>query len=298
MCLCAPISLSFSLSLDWAVIRPSVDTSLGASSCTDTGSNHPRRSIEVLLGTDPASSVRPTDTSAAAAMRASPDATTIVVDPAGLSGTVIGTGYIASLVTDRTGAGSAGCPWLLRAAPWQRINITLIDFTAGMTAASTLTTIDAVSESEDESMQSPTHRHLDGHKTNVWSGSSLSTSDTASYDLDDSASEGDSPGAGQFPAGVSGTEYDENFEPKGVQSPHRRGHTQRQRGLSGGGEDNTGTRLNVGHKIAMSGLDDRRRGGDLQSTLYGVETDSDDDDVDHLTAGRQQGRGGRRSPDR
>lgn len=35
---------------------------------------------------------------------------------------------------DSTGAGTAGCPWLLRAAPWQRINITLIDFTAGLTA--------------------------------------------------------------------------------------------------------------------------------------------------------------------
>jgi len=37
-------------------------------------------------------------------------------------------GYLASAMTDRTGAGSAGCPWLLRASPWQRINVTLIDF--------------------------------------------------------------------------------------------------------------------------------------------------------------------------
>jgi len=37
-------------------------------------------------------------------------------------------GYLASAITDRTGAGSPGCPWLLRASPWQRINVTLIDF--------------------------------------------------------------------------------------------------------------------------------------------------------------------------
>jgi len=37
-------------------------------------------------------------------------------------------GYLASAITDRTGAGSASCPWLLRASPWQRINVTLIDF--------------------------------------------------------------------------------------------------------------------------------------------------------------------------
>ena len=39
-----------------------------------------------------------------------------------------GGGYLASAVTDRTGAGSSECPWLLRASPWQRINVTLIDF--------------------------------------------------------------------------------------------------------------------------------------------------------------------------
>jgi len=39
-----------------------------------------------------------------------------------------GGGYLSSAITDRTGAGSAGCPWLLRASPWQRINVSLIDF--------------------------------------------------------------------------------------------------------------------------------------------------------------------------
>jgi len=37
-------------------------------------------------------------------------------------------GYLASAITDRTGAGSSRCPWLLHASPWQRINVTLIDF--------------------------------------------------------------------------------------------------------------------------------------------------------------------------
>ena len=44
-----------------------------------------------------------------------------------------GVGYLASAVTDRTGAGSAGCPWLLRTSPWQRINVTLIDFSESAT---------------------------------------------------------------------------------------------------------------------------------------------------------------------
>jgi len=44
-----------------------------------------------------------------------------------------GTGYLASAITDRTGAGSAGCPWLLRASPWQRINMTLVDFSDAAT---------------------------------------------------------------------------------------------------------------------------------------------------------------------
>jgi len=44
-----------------------------------------------------------------------------------------GSGYLASAITDRTGAGSAGCPWLLRASPWQRINVTLIDFSDSAT---------------------------------------------------------------------------------------------------------------------------------------------------------------------
>jgi len=44
-----------------------------------------------------------------------------------------GGGYLASAITDRTGAGSARCPWLLRASPWQRINVTLIDFSDSAT---------------------------------------------------------------------------------------------------------------------------------------------------------------------
>lgn len=39
-------------------------------------------------------------------------------------------GYLASVVTDRTGRGSVDCPWLIRAEPWQRINLTLWDFAA------------------------------------------------------------------------------------------------------------------------------------------------------------------------
>lgn len=43
---------------------------------------------------------------------------------------VSGTGYLSSAVTDRTGVGTADCPWLLRAGPGQRISLSLLDFTA------------------------------------------------------------------------------------------------------------------------------------------------------------------------
>jgi len=39
-------------------------------------------------------------------------------------------GYLASVVTERTGRGSTDCPWLIRAESWQRINVTLLDFSA------------------------------------------------------------------------------------------------------------------------------------------------------------------------
>lgn len=45
-------------------------------------------------------------------------------------------GYLASVVTDRTGRGSVDCPWLIRAEPWQRINLTLWDFAAASGSAS------------------------------------------------------------------------------------------------------------------------------------------------------------------
>jgi hypothetical protein len=37
-------------------------------------------------------------------------------------------GYLSSSVADATGHGTPDCPWLLRAAPGQRINITLLEF--------------------------------------------------------------------------------------------------------------------------------------------------------------------------
>lgn len=43
---------------------------------------------------------------------------------------VSGTGYLSSVITDRTGVGTADCPWLLRAGPGQRISLSLLDFTA------------------------------------------------------------------------------------------------------------------------------------------------------------------------
>jgi len=42
---------------------------------------------------------------------------------------VNGTGYLSSLITARTGVGTAECPWLLRAGPGQRISLSLLDFT-------------------------------------------------------------------------------------------------------------------------------------------------------------------------
>ena len=37
-------------------------------------------------------------------------------------------GYLASITTEETGCGTPQCPWLIRAQPGQRINITLINF--------------------------------------------------------------------------------------------------------------------------------------------------------------------------
>lgn len=39
-------------------------------------------------------------------------------------------GYISSVVTDESGCGSAFCPWILEGKTGQRINITMLDFTA------------------------------------------------------------------------------------------------------------------------------------------------------------------------
>jgi len=41
---------------------------------------------------------------------------------------VNGTGYLSSLITERTGVGAADCPWLLRAGSGQRISLSLLDF--------------------------------------------------------------------------------------------------------------------------------------------------------------------------
>ena len=55
------------------------------------------------------------------------------VDCAGPSSHVVsvvsGTGYLSSVITASTGVGAAGCPWLLRARPGQRISLSLLDFT-------------------------------------------------------------------------------------------------------------------------------------------------------------------------
>ena len=37
-------------------------------------------------------------------------------------------GFISSLVSDETGKGVAGCPWVVKARPGQRVNFTLWDF--------------------------------------------------------------------------------------------------------------------------------------------------------------------------
>lgn len=44
-------------------------------------------------------------------------------------------GFLASVVAETTGRGSSDCPWSIRAEPWQRINVTLLDFTAASAAA-------------------------------------------------------------------------------------------------------------------------------------------------------------------
>ena len=48
---------------------------------------------------------------------------------------VNGSGYLSSVVADRTGVvGTADCPWLLRAGPGQRITLSLLDFSAAVAA--------------------------------------------------------------------------------------------------------------------------------------------------------------------
>ena len=37
-------------------------------------------------------------------------------------------GYISSISTEETGLGVSECPWMIKAHPGQRINITLLDF--------------------------------------------------------------------------------------------------------------------------------------------------------------------------
>ena len=37
-------------------------------------------------------------------------------------------GYISSMLTEETGLGVSECPWMIKAHPGQRINITLLDF--------------------------------------------------------------------------------------------------------------------------------------------------------------------------
>ena len=39
-------------------------------------------------------------------------------------------GYILSSVTAKTGLGSRNCPWLIKAKPGQRINVTVYDFSS------------------------------------------------------------------------------------------------------------------------------------------------------------------------
>lgn len=49
-------------------------------------------------------------------------------------------GFLASSVTDSTGHGSPDCPWLLRAAPGQRVSITLIEFNTSSPASASHST--------------------------------------------------------------------------------------------------------------------------------------------------------------
>ncbi len=52
----------------------------------------------------------------------------------GGSGVTSGSGFLASTVTDATGCGAAETPWVVKAHPGQRLNITLHDFSAVMLA--------------------------------------------------------------------------------------------------------------------------------------------------------------------
>lgn len=47
------------------------------------------------------------------------------------------TGYLSSAITERTGRGSRDCPWLITTQEqWQRINLTLIDFSSASSSFS------------------------------------------------------------------------------------------------------------------------------------------------------------------
>jgi len=72
-----------------------------------------------------------------------------------------GSGYLSSTITDRTGAGSAGCPWLLRASPWQRINVTLIDFSDAEAGHDAVGYSIVLGETAGGTGQGPHHRRHD-----------------------------------------------------------------------------------------------------------------------------------------
>ena len=54
-------------------------------------------------------------------------------------------GYLASVVTEETQAGSIRCPWVIKGQPGQTVNITLYDFAASTSPSSSSIFVDCSS---------------------------------------------------------------------------------------------------------------------------------------------------------
>jgi hypothetical protein len=103
--------------------------------------------------------------------------------PVTLTGASVG--LLASAVTMETGLGGPSCPWVIRVEPYQRINVTLLDF--------------SVQPPAQRVMQQPGGRASTGHSGHQYRASAAGWE----YGNDESGI----PGHGTWPSGTACEEY-------------------------------------------------------------------------------------------